>query len=124
MTKTTKVMKTAKSQPTMEIERNSGNVFADLDLPDADVRLAKAQRARAIKHVIVARDWTQSRAANVANLAPSDMSDICRGKLAKFSLERLDGTLLALGVDIEVRLRPKAIEAGRGVLRVVECAAG
>ncbi len=108
----------------MEIERNSGNVFADLDLPDADVRLAKAQRARAIKHVIVARDWTQSRAANVANLAPSDMSDICRGKLAKFSLERLDGTLLALGVDIEVRLRPKAIEAGRGVLRVVECAAG
>lgn len=119
----TKSAKVAKSPETMEIEESSGNVFVDLDLPNAEVRLAKAQRARAIKHVIVARGWTQARAATAANLAPSDMSDMCRGKLAKFSLERLDGTLLALGVDIEVRLRPKSAEAGRGVLRVVECAA-
>lgn len=108
--------------PPIPTEERSGNVFADLDLPDADLRLGKAQRASTIKHVIVARDWTQARAAAVANLAPSDMSDICRGKLAKFSLERLNGTLLALGVDIEVTLRPKAAGAGRGVLRVVECA--
>jgi predicted XRE-type DNA-binding protein len=103
------------------IEDGTGNVFADLGLPDAELRLAKAHRARAIKHTIVAREWTQAQAARTAGMAASDMSDICRGKLAKFSAERLDETLLALGVDIEVRLRPRSAAGHRGTLRVLGC---
>jgi predicted XRE-type DNA-binding protein len=103
------------------IEEGADNVFEDLGLPDAELRLAKAHRARAIKHIILAREWTQAQAARIADMAASDMSDICRGKLAKFSAERLDETLLALGVDIEVRLRPRLAAGHRGTLRVLGC---
>ena len=39
------------------------NVFAALDLPDADEWLAKAELARAIQRLIEARDLTQMEAA-------------------------------------------------------------
>lgn len=103
----------------LPVEQSRGNVFADLGLPDSDLRLAKAEFARAIKRVIVSHDWTQSMAAATADLTSSDMSDICRGKLAKFSLERLEKALLSLGIDIEVRLTPTRAGAARGVMRVV-----
>lgn len=88
------------------IEETTGNVFADLGLPDAEERLAKALLARAIEQIIKARGWKQAQAAGVARVAASDMSDIVRGKLAKFSLDRLDTILLNLGVDVEIRLTP------------------
>lgn len=105
----------------IRIDEGSGNVFADLGLPDADIRLAKAQLARAIKRIIVGNDWTQAFAAKSSGLGTPDMSDICRGNLGRFSLERLEKVLVALGVDIEVRIVAKHPEAARGALRVVDC---
>jgi predicted XRE-type DNA-binding protein len=108
-------------KPSISIEEGSGNVFAELGLPDADIRLAKAQLARSIKRIIVHNDWTQAFAAEASGLAAPDMSDICRGNLARFSLERLERVLMALGVDIEVRIQPRRAGASRGALRVVDC---
>ena len=101
----------------LPIEIGSGNVFADLALPETALRLAKAERARAIKQVIASRDWTQAHAAHTAGITAPDMSEICGGKLAKFSVERLDSVLLRLGVNIDVRLRPTRTGA-LGTLRV------
>jgi predicted XRE-type DNA-binding protein len=88
------------------VEDSSGNVFQDLGLPNAEERLEKALLARAIRQIITARDWKQAKAAKIAGIAPSDMSDIVRGKLAKFSLDRLNTIILNLGMDIAIRLTP------------------
>ena len=78
------------------IEASSGNVFEDLGLPDADERLAKAELARVIRNIVKDKKWTQRRAADVLGIAPPDVSDLMRGKLARFSQERLERFLSSL----------------------------
>ena len=45
------------------IERGSGNVFADLGIPNPDLALAKAELVRRIRDVIAERKLTQAKAA-------------------------------------------------------------
>ncbi len=70
-----------KTKRPIGIEASSGNVFADLGLPNADERLAKAELARVIRAVVKGKSWTQRRAADVLGIAPPDVSDLMRGKL-------------------------------------------
>ena len=87
--------KRAKDRP-LEIEVGSGNVFEDLGLPDAGERLAKAELARAIRKIVKDKNWTRRRAADVLGIAPPDVSDLMRGKLARFSQEGLERFLSSL----------------------------
>ena len=98
--------KRAKQEP-LEIEAGSGNVFEDLGLPDAGERLAKAELARVIRKIVKEKDWTQRRAADVLGIAPPDVSDLMRGKLARFSQERLERFLNALDMDVHIRVGPR-----------------
>ena len=97
----------AKKEP-IEIEAGSGNVFEDLGLPDAGERLAKAELARVIRKIVKEKNWTQRRAADVLGIAPPDVSDLMRGKLARFSQERLERFLNALDMDVHIRIGPRA----------------
>ena len=90
------------------VQRSSGNVFADLGLPNADARLAKAELARVIRAIVKGKNWTQRRAADVLGIAAPDVSDLMRGKLARFSQERLERFLNALDMDVDIRVRPRA----------------
>jgi predicted XRE-type DNA-binding protein len=92
----------------IEIEVGSGNVFKDLGLPDAGERLAKAELARVIRKIVKERNWTQRRAAEVLGIAPPDVSDLMRGKLARFSQERLERLLNALDMDVHIQVGPRA----------------
>ena len=65
------------------IESGSGNVFEDLGLPEPAERLAKAELARVIRKLVSDKGWTQSQAAKALGIAPPDMSDLMRGKLAR-----------------------------------------
>jgi predicted XRE-type DNA-binding protein len=101
----------AKAKATKEqiaIEASSGNVFEDLGLPDACERLAKAELARVIRNIVRDKKWTQRRAADVLGIAPPDVSDLIRGKLARFSQERLERFLNALDMDVHIRVGPRA----------------
>lgn len=104
MAKTTRT----EAAKTIAIETSSGNIFQDLGLPKANERLAKAELARGIRHIIRGKHWTQRRAADVLEIAPPDMSDLMRGKLARFSQERLERFLNALDMDVQIRVRPRA----------------
>jgi predicted XRE-type DNA-binding protein len=100
------------------IESGSGNVFKDLGLPDVANRLAKAELARVIRKVVAERTWTQRRAAEVLGIAPPDMSDLMRGKLARFSQERLERFLNALDMDVQIRVGPRAVGKRRANVSV------
>ncbi len=83
------------------------NIFAALELPDADEWLAKAELARAIGRVIRDRGLTQSAAARMLGVVQSDISNLNRGRLAGYSLERLYRLLNALGQDVRIVVQPK-----------------
>ncbi len=114
----------SKSTITPEIEAGSGNVFDDLALPNAEERLAKALLARTIQQVIVRRGWSQAKAAKEIGMAASDISDIVRGKLGKFSLDRLESIILDLRMDIHIRVSPVVVEGRRGHVSVELVSAG
>jgi predicted XRE-type DNA-binding protein len=95
----------SEEEPT-RFERGSGNVFADLGLPNADEALAKAGLAQAIAETIERRGLTQEEAARLMGVDQPKVSAIVRGRLAGFSQERLTRCVLALGNDVEITIRP------------------
>lgn len=105
--------------PTITVERSSGNVFADLGLPDAVELDTKVRLAVAINQGIDARQWTQTRVASVLGINQPKVSALKHYKLAGFSVERLMGFLTALGSDIEIRIRaPKRASSTPGRISV------
>lgn len=98
---------------------SSGNVFADLDLPDADELLAKADLALAIGRIVEERGLTQAQAAELLRVDQPKVSALVRGRLEGFSLERLARFLNALGQDVEIVVRPKPRSERRGHTRVI-----
>jgi predicted XRE-type DNA-binding protein len=91
----------------IEIYHGSGNVFADLGLPDAEERLAKAELARRIFNIIVKRRLTQAQAADLLGIDQPKVSALTRGKLSGFSMERLFHFLNALGSDVQITIKAK-----------------
>lgn len=79
-----------------QFEVSSGNVFADLGLPDADELKSKVVLAIAIKREIAARGWSQARAADVLALSPMQVSALLRCRLDEFSVERLTSLVRAV----------------------------
>ena len=97
---------------------SSGNVFADLNLPQADDLLAKAELAAKIIAEIQRRRLTQSQAAAILGIDQPKVSALKQGKLSGFSIERLMRLLLALGRDIEITVKARAKSRSVARLRV------
>jgi predicted XRE-type DNA-binding protein len=98
---------------------SSGNVFADLGLPDADELLAKADLAIQISRIIEERELTQAEAAELLGVDQPKVSALVRGRLEGFSIERLTRFLNALGQDVEIVVRPKPRTQRQGQTRVI-----
>ena len=99
------------------VERGSGNVFEDLDFPEADTHLLKAELVSIIDTIIRQRSTTQAKAAHALGLSPPELSRLLRGDFREYSLERLLRFLMALGCDIDIVIRPSGSDTG-GTLRV------
>lgn len=87
--------------------RSSGNVFADIGLPDADEQLAKAQIAAQIARLISERHMTQSEMAAMLGVTQPQVSALMRGRWEGVSLDKLFRLLKALDTDISITLAPK-----------------
>ena len=97
---------------------SSGNVFADLNLPQADDLLAKAELAAKIIAEIQRRRMTQTQAAAILGIDQPKISALKQGKLSAFSIERLMRFLLLLGRDIEITVKGKSRSGSMAKLRV------
>ncbi len=89
------------------VREGSGNVFADLGLPDSDELLAKARLASTISDLIDKRGLTQTQAAKLLETTQPKVSNLINGRLEGFSLERLARFLNTLGRDVEIVVRPR-----------------
>ena len=97
----------------------SGNVFADLGLPDPEEELAKAQLASRIREIIRQNRLTQVASAAVMGIDQPKVSALLNGRLSSFSSERLMRLLTRLGQDVEIVVRAKPRRRQRGRIRVV-----
>lgn len=86
----------------MIFEKSSGNVFRDLQLPNAEERLEKANLASEISRTIIDRGLTQREAAEIMGIDQPKVSAVIRGNLKGFSLERLIGLCKKLGIDVHI----------------------
>lgn len=90
-----------------KIHDSSGNVFEDMDSRDADERLAKAELARVIRRTIRDRGLTQVQAAEILGTSQPDVSDLARGRLSRFSMDRLERYLNALDMEVRIQVGPR-----------------
>lgn len=93
--------------------KSSGNVFADLGLPNPEERLAKAELARQIEQIVKKKKLTQAQVAKILEINQPKVSALLNGKLAGFSIGRLLNFLMALGKDIEIRIKSKPLRIRR-----------
>ena len=102
-----------------EHEEGSGNVFADLGLPNAPELQAKADLAAEISRTIGERGLTQAEAADALGIDQPKVSALVRGRLSGFSMERLYRFLNALGKDVEIVIRNRPASKREPSLNVV-----
>lgn len=96
-----------------KVTRSSGNVFADLGLPDAAELLVKADLAIEIGRVLGERGLSQAEAARMLHTSQPRISDLRRGKLDGFTIDRLLRFLIALDQDVELSIQPKRSSEAR-----------
>jgi predicted XRE-type DNA-binding protein len=101
------------------VTSGSGNVFADLKVPQAAEMLAKARVVGRICALIEEAGMTQTEAARRLGVDQPKVSALLRGRLEGFSTERLFRLLNALGQDVEVLIQPAEGGNSRGKIRVV-----
>lgn len=84
---------------------SSGNVFADLGLPDAEEKQTKVRLAVAINRAIEQARLSQVAAARLLKINQPKISALANYRLGGFSVERLMYFLNALGRDVEIVIR-------------------
>ncbi|MBV8645318.1 MAG: XRE family transcriptional regulator [Candidatus Eremiobacteraeota bacterium] len=108
-------MRRKRDEEAVAFEAGTGNVFADLGLPNPEQRQLKAVLMRAINSEIKSRNLNQTAAAELVGLTQPDISRLSRGQGRTFSVERLLEVLEKLKVDVEI-----AMHHGTGKLVVHE----
>lgn len=87
-----------------QVNNSSGNVFADIGLPNAEQHLAKARLCGTICDLITAAGLNQKEAATRLGIDQPKVSALMRGKLRDFSTERLMRFVTALNHDVVITI--------------------
>ena len=90
----------------VKVTKSSGNVFADIGIPNADEHFIKAEIVLDIAARIKAKGLTQARAAKVMGLSQPDVSKLLRGNFSGYTLDRLFSFLRVLGNDVRIQIVP------------------
>lgn len=102
----------------VEVEFSSGNVFADLELPDADKLKVKSGLVIEITKALRKLGLTQEEAGRRMGLAQPKVSALFRGDFTNVSERKLMDCLNRLGYDIEIKIKPATEPVGHLMLAV------
>ncbi len=100
----------------IEVEMGSGNVFADLGLPDADKLKIKSGLVIEITRAMRRLDLTQKAAAERMSIPQPKVSAMLRGDFSNLSERKLMDCLNRLGYDIEIKIKPANAAVGHLML--------
>jgi predicted XRE-type DNA-binding protein len=90
-----------------QVIRSSGNIFADMGLPDAAELNIKVGLGAALNLTVERQRLTQAEVATALGINLSKVSAVLNYKLDVFSVERLMQFLVALGQDVEIVVKSK-----------------
>jgi len=102
----------------VEVQRSSGNVFADLGLPDAGKLKIKTGLVIEIRKAIRQQGLTQQEAATRMGLTQPKVSGMMRGDFSNLSERKLMDCLNRLGYDIEIKVKPASDSVGHLMLAI------
>ena len=91
-----------------KITIGSSNIFADLGFAYPEEMETKAILVSQINAIIKNRKLTQKKAGEILGITQSRVSDLARGGLSGFSVDRLLRLLNKLDRDIEIVIKTKA----------------
>ena len=99
----------------IEVFEGSGNVYADLGLPDADTHYIKSKLVVELYRLTTALKLTQAKTAERLGITQPEVSRLFKGRFREYSVERLMNFLTAFDQDVEITVRPhpKAGEGGK-----------
>lgn len=100
------------------VRSGSANVFADLDLPDADKLRIKTGLVIEIRKAMRRLGLTQQEAARRMGIPQPKVSGMMRGDFRNLSERKLMDCLNRLGYDIEIRVHPATGSQGQLLLSV------
>jgi len=99
----------------VKVEVGSGNIFADLGLPNAETHFLKAQIVSEIYRITNERKLTQAQAGKLMGITQPEVSRMFKGRFREYSVDRLMGFLTSFDRDVEIVVKPhkKAGKTGR-----------
>src|SRR5665811_1543523 len=100
----------------IEVQRSSGNVYADLGLPDAERLKIKTGLVVEIRKSMRRLGLTQQQAAKRVGVTQPKVSDMMRGDFSNLSERKLMDCLSRLGYDIEIKVKPASEAVGHLML--------
>src|SRR5258708_38284535 len=100
----------------IQIEKGSGNVYAELGYPDSEDMLIKAQLVTKIAEIIHQRRLTQAQAAKLLRLTQPKISRLLRGEFRGISERRLLQCLTRLGRDVQIVVKQSSQQRAQGRL--------
>ena len=103
----------------VEVQRSSGNVFADLGLRDAEKLKIKTELVVEIRKAMRTLGLNQQQAAKRMGIPQPKVSAMMRGDFTNLSERKLMDCLNRLGYDIEIRVSPATKPVGHLTLAVV-----
>jgi predicted XRE-type DNA-binding protein len=106
----TKAKKTGKR--IARVIKGSGNVFADLGLPNPEQELLKARLTLQIYTILRDSGLTQVEIAKILGVQQPQVSLLMRNRAGNFSIGRLMEFLTALRRDVEITVKPTRKEHG------------
>ena len=95
----------------------SGNVFADLGLPNPEQERLKAHLTLQIHRIVKERGLARGRAGQILGVEQPQLSALMRNRAGNLPVERLMEFLTALGHDVEITVKPA--RSVRGEMTVV-----
>jgi predicted XRE-type DNA-binding protein len=114
MQKHTRVVRNIK----VPVTRGSGNVFADLRLPNAAAELAKAKLVIALATEIRTQGLKQADAAQKLGLTQPKISKLLHGDTSGFSTDKILSLLTQLGKDVKIEVKRAPARATTGHVEV------
>ena len=102
----------------IEFTQSSGNVFADLDLEDAEELLTRAKLGVAVRRILSSRNLKQQEIVELLGIKQPEVSNIMKGKYYLFSEARLFSFLNKLEKKVTIQISNH--QAGEALIEVAE----
>ena len=97
--------------------KSSGNVFADMDLEDAEELMIRAQLGHAVRKILEAKRRKQREVSELLGIDQAEVSKLMNGKYHLFSEGRLLGFLNRLDWKVIMRIEPR--KSGERALELI-----